>query len=220
MAAILRKASAGERRALSHLRNFDFDFLERWQIAPAELRKPSFLSVFKDKAEIEELLAALKVLNMAGLDQVELLSRISNITSRKKLSVAFRALMSGLKFTDHPLPGNTTIVAVTSVAELCAAARALRNCSASYMFDVLDGRSAFYVMCPDDPVGMVHLEREDGRWVIGDIVGISNRPVTRKLADGVFEYFEHNGVCRTVRCRPSQWDAVRRFCQTPYERHR
>lgn len=213
LVTILREATISERRALSHHHDLDLDFLQRWSMAPLELRKPSVLSAFKDKVEFAELLVAVDVLEGAGLCRAAIIARLSEATSPQNLSVAVRSLLAGLEFKSGPLSGNADIVPVASVAALNKAARALRNCSASHIFDVLDGRSSFYVIRPDDPSGMVHLEREEGRWIINDIVGKSNRPVSREVAGSVFEYFESRGILRGVSCRPSQWDSVRRFCR-------
>ncbi|MFZ1743674.1 MAG: hypothetical protein WAT93_12520 [Pontixanthobacter sp.] len=213
LVAILRAVSESERQALSHQQNLDLDFLERWSLVPSELREPSFLSIFKDTTELEELLFAVEVLEKAGLCRATIISRISNVSSVKNLSVAVRALLAMLEFPKPPLSGNATICAVSNVAELNTFARKLRNCSASLIFDVLDGRAYFYVIHPESPEAMVHLEFEDGKWIINDIVGKVNRPVSREVGQTVFDYFESQGVHRSVSCRPSSWDAVRHFCR-------
>lgn len=213
LAKALNEVSDNERRIFSHQHNLDRDFLELWSLAPADFRSPDFLSIFRDRAEFEELLVSVDVLEKAGLDRAAIISRVSKSNSSKTLSVAVRALLALLEFQQAPVSGDAELGAVKNVAELNKFALLLRNCSASHIFDILAGRSYFYVIRPESPVGMVHLEREDGKWILADMVGKSNRPVSRKIADPVFEYFESRGILRSVSCRPSEWDSVRQFCR-------
>ena len=212
---VLRTEDVKERRTFSHLSGIDLDLLKRWKLAPPELRLAQFLCLFEDVDALTACLTAIETLVKAGISKADAIDRLSQVRSKNSLSTTFNKLLQNLKFRGFPLAGNPFITPVRTVGELRCIARFFRNCSASFVYDGLEGRSLFYVLQGEQPVGLVHLEKERGEWIVSDIVGRSNRPLPPSIMMGALEYFEGGGIQRSVNCRSSKWDAVRRFCRQP-----
>ncbi|WP_170003239.1 hypothetical protein [Pseudopontixanthobacter vadosimaris] len=212
--AILSSAEPTERRAFSYLTDLDLDLLSRWTVTPPAMRRWDFVGIFDDVEEIEEFFSAIEVLSSSGICKTVVTERFSSIQSRKALAQAFNDLLSQINFRGFPIAGNVFISPVRSVAELKRLARIFRNCSASYTYEVLDGSSLFYIINELEPRGMVRLEKEQGSWVIADMVGRSNQPLPETIVADVARYFEAAGVSRSSLCRPSRWAGVRKFCRT------
>lgn len=210
---VLRTEDVKERRAFSHLAEIDLDLLKRWRLAPPELRCGHFISLFEDVDALAACLKAVETLVEAGISKADAINRLSQVKTKKALSTAFDKLLQKLKFRGFPLAGNPFITPVRTVGELRCIAKFFRNCSASFVFDGLEGRSLFYVLQGEQPVGLVHLEKERGEWIVSDIVGRSNRPLPPSIMMGALEYFEGGGIQHAANFRSSKWDAVRRFCR-------
>ena len=210
---ILSNSDAADRARFNRLQALDLDLLRRWKRAPVELRTKAMLDLLPDVDAVDELLAAIDLLAEHGVARQPLLAKLASVGSRKGLAAVFSQAIKELQFPNAPVSGNSDITPVTSIVRLREIGKTLNNCAANYVYEVMNGTSYFYVVDPDNPTAIAHLERESGEWVLTDIVARSNRPVSRARASAIFAYFEEVGIGVSPTCRPSRWSAVQRFAR-------
>ena len=209
----LKCLSDQQRRTFATFAELTPDVVHIWNAAPSKLRDGRFLSIFSTRSEFDDVLTAVRRLEKAGLNGDFILERLSSARTRSHVGKSFRTLMDQIKFRGFPTGGNPLIAPIRTVSDLKAVALRLRNCSAGYLFDCLDVHSLFYVIQPDNPIGMVHLEKSRGAWEISDIAGPSNRVLPRSVIDGVLQYFQRIGISSATTGPASDWDSLSRVCR-------
>ncbi|MBX7459362.1 hypothetical protein K3152_14000 [Qipengyuania sp. 1NDH17] len=198
------------------MRDLNLDMLMRWRGAPTSLRTPTVLALFHNREDVRHFAEARRILIENGVDARRIDDDLRGLSKRRSLPKLIEKWTSGLQLAASPYRSDV-LVPVQTVGELRELGKYLRNCSASFSFDSLAGRSVFLrIMDRDETIGLVHLELEGGEWLICEIVGKANRSPGRTVMESV--YNELNGAGFSV-CRergPSVWDKVQRFAGLPY----
>ena len=171
---------------------------------PEDLRHPQLVDVIDNKGQARDLSAVVQLLAEHGACRREMAGALASLRSAE--AIPGFALRWSLKiaFPRHPVPASAFYQPITTGEQLQASARRYRNCSRSHLVRIVENRSSFAEFRHDDlGTAVVHLVRDEDRWLLEDVYGPANERPSAALEQAVEAYLEMQGITRT---RPVTFD--------------
>lgn len=138
------------------------------------------------------------------LSRIAILKKLKNCTSQHDLEV------NALKFLDHveievPWQGNEILSPIRTIAEARSFANSFRNCldTPNRMWEMLIGRSVFYVAAGGPLVAQLHWDPMIRIWYVDEIQGFSNRRPPARALSRARRAFRDAGFQSVPRTRPN-----------------
>lgn len=211
--SILRAEVRPEMRSLiGSLPSIDPVALKVARILPQQLRTPEIVSSVRKIEHARDLATVYRLFAAHGVPEDAMTQALRRARSWRGLREFARRWSLRVAFPPHPVPAEEGYRPITTGVELKAVGRTFTNCMATYLLEVLDGRSSFALVRKGEAEAVVHLRLRGGGWTLEDIYGPDNDApdeAVERLAEAHLLQF---GIDREVpQFRGRKWSALARL---------
>ena len=183
-------------KLLQHAREIEKALLGVLFAVPEPLRRPRIVAQLPD-AHLAEL-AARTAKRVCAPSDARAVNRLADRLERARSSHGLFSMLIeevGLeKLAPPPVPGSEWLKPLATVEAIRSAALRFQNCLAGRIGWLLKGFGAYYEVVGDEPA-IVEIVRDNlGLWVVGEVRGHANAPITKPLALRIISYLEMHGA--------------------------
>jgi hypothetical protein len=185
-------------KLLRHAVRIDPTLLRILEIMPPPMCRPRIVSLL-EKTELAQLFAqgVRRVLQLRQND-ASAPHRLAERLERSRTTIAlFRALIAeiGLEvLAPPPVPGADWLVPLASEAKIRDAARRFENCLVGRIGWLLCGHGAYYEVVGDEAAIVEIVRDKFGMWLVGEIRGHANKPISPALFGKVLAHLQRHGA--------------------------
>ncbi|MET0183491.1 MAG: hypothetical protein ABW199_11445 [Caulobacterales bacterium] len=201
--ASLLAAGGNGAKALRHAQAISPAFISELYALQDELRRPRILALVTSPY-IATLLArgAKRIAGHRG-DMRRVADRLERARSTEAL---FRMLIEEIGFEQlapPPVPGADWLRPLATTREIESAAVRFENCLRYRIPNLLAGRAAYYEALGEEPAIVEIVRDAQGLWVVGEVRGHANAPISMPLWGRIRSHLEMHGA-RTHYGRPDR----------------
>lgn len=177
---------------------------------PDDLCDRRISTKIKDKAQANDIVLAVDLLERRGLDRAEIVEALRRST---KLSDTIKRWSLRMPFPRGPIRACDGYRPIVDGLDLAATAKRYRNCSRRYFTSLLSADHAFGEFQHDEMAVLISFDRSQGYWLVEGIYAHRNGGVPPVVSEAAYAFAAKHGVMtrRMVDRSDNAMEALRRL---------
>jgi len=177
--------------AIRHVAKLNPERLAIITSLPADLCDHRISAKIKDKAQADDIVLAVDLLERRGLDRAAIIEALCQST---KIADTIKRWSLRIPFPRGPISASQHYRPVNNGVELAATAKRYRNCSRRYFTSLLEGDHAFGEFQQDDQKALISFDRSQGYWLVDGVYGYRNGDVPAGVSEAAYAFAARHGV--------------------------
>lgn len=190
-------------RLIHRLASIDLTRLRIARMLPHDLRGERLVSSFESLTQSADLPRVVDLLQVAGVDRIGMVASLTSAVTSRDISKALKRWAFRAPLPAHPVCASNLYRPITTGEQLHRTALRFRNCTRSYIANVLEGQSTFATVHFGKQEAVVHLVQRDGSWHLDRLYGAGSEPVTPQLRSMTEDHLVAHNIRLQRRRRPS-----------------
>ncbi len=163
-------------------------------IAPP-FRLPRLMLALETRADVESLRYAIRVIRRLypTVPDRQIAASLRLVSDRDGLGDWFEGWLNRAPLPNSPWEGSSLLQPLATASALREAAIRYQNCLDEQILNVLSGRRFYYAWIGPTPAVIALRSDPFLGWVVGEMHGAANRPVSGAVRAAILEAFEKHG---------------------------